>query len=192
MFSCIEKKHCNKVCISEKKSAQRGLSLIEASMVLALSAVVVAGAVMYYGSAAENSKVQRVQGQIGGIQAAVASLYANQTSYTGITAELLKNSGALPNSYFDSQNQIVNPWTGTVEIAVDSIDNTKYTLTYNKIPARACVKLLTSDPGTSLRGVSVDGTDVDENLPLDLTAAIDKCDSENTPNGAVDIVYTLS
>ena len=43
--------------LSEHKKISRGLSLIEASMVLALSAIVVSGVLYYYNNASSNRKL---------------------------------------------------------------------------------------------------------------------------------------
>ncbi|MCD4500493.1 type 4 pilus major pilin [Chromobacterium vaccinii] len=163
----------------EKNCSQCGLSLIEAAMVLALSAVVVAGAVMYYGSASDNSKVQRAQSQIGTIQSAVASLYANQGSYTGLNSDSLKSGRMLPTSYLHTvagssgaTTTIVNPWKGLVTVDVDTRDATTYNLVYQQVPAGACVKLLTSELGTSLRRIgtaSITGGAANANLPIPVT-----------------------
>ncbi|EFN2499686.1 prepilin-type N-terminal cleavage/methylation domain-containing protein, partial [Shigella dysenteriae] len=50
--------------IKSKKKLQRGLSLIEASMVLALSAIVVSGVMYYYQSASDNNKTQNTVSEL--------------------------------------------------------------------------------------------------------------------------------
>ncbi|MFZ3185801.1 MAG: type 4 pilus major pilin [Pseudomonas sp.] len=139
------------------RRGQRGLSLIEASMVLALSAVVVAGAVMYYGTAAESAKVARAQAQLGAIQTAVAGLYGNQSSYVGLDAAALQTSGALPVSYFSGVGAMVNPWNEAVTVA-PVIGNRNYAITFTDIPAAACKKIVTSDAGTGVVSVEVGGS----------------------------------
>ncbi|MBP4052091.1 hypothetical protein J9978_21695 [Chromobacterium violaceum] len=174
--------------MKEKNCSQRGLSLIEAAMVLALSAVVVAGAVMYYGTASDGSKLQRTQSQIGAIQSAVASLYANQASYAGLTASMLRDSRALPATYFTASGSIVSPWAKPVVLATVQ-DNSAYTLTYDQVPASACVKLLTSELGTGVEKFELGIGAADVNvvaLPVTLAEAKDLCGSTT-----VKLVYTL-
>lgn len=167
------------------RRAQRGLSLIEASMVLALSAVVVAGAVMYYGTAAESVKVAKVQTQLGGIQTAVAGLFANQSSYAGLSNTTLQASGALPVSYFSGTGLMSTPWNEALTV-VPTATSTNYVITFTNVPAAACKKVVTSDAGTGVVGVSIGGGAAGA-AQLTLADAETACGSA----GPVSIAYTV-
>ncbi|EDU9608332.1 prepilin-type N-terminal cleavage/methylation domain-containing protein [Salmonella enterica subsp. enterica] len=65
------------------RKLQKGLSLIEVALVLALSAVVVAGALIYYSYAAESYKMQKSIEELQSINATVQSLYANHSISAG-------------------------------------------------------------------------------------------------------------
>ena len=157
---------------NRKVLGQRGLSLIEASMVLALSAVVVAGAVMYYGSASANSKVQKAQSQIAAIQSAVGALYANQATYAGLTEVMLQKE--LPASFYNGA-KLVDPWTKDMTIAVDGTDPRNWTITYTEVPEAACVKLATNDFGTGLKKVVIDTTTFTPAAPATVDTATTAC-----------------
>lgn len=58
------------------KAKQKGLSLIEASMVLVLSAVVVAGVMVYYQTAETNNNLDKFTSQIMHIVSEINGLYA--------------------------------------------------------------------------------------------------------------------
>ncbi|MFK8750060.1 type II secretion system protein [Escherichia coli] len=60
--------------------SQKGLSLIESAMVLAISAVVVSGVLYYYNQAQENRKLEEGIKQIQTIAATVNKLYTNSTT----------------------------------------------------------------------------------------------------------------
>ncbi|WP_440030237.1 type 4 pilus major pilin [Chromobacterium amazonense] len=162
------------------------MSLIEASMVLALSAVVVAGAVAFYGTASDNSKLQRAQQQLAAIQSAVASLYANQSDYTGVSVEILKDSKALPDSYFNSDKKLLNPWQGDITVQADKSPSRGYSLTSSGVPPSACVKLLTGDPGTLVNTVKV-GQNEPQKMPLSVETANTQCGND----GSVSITYAM-
>jgi major structural subunit of bundle-forming pilus len=119
-----------------KQRGQKGLSLIEASMVLALSAVVVAGVMMYYQGAAENNRVKDAQAELGAIQATMNNLSGGTSDYNGIgSAQLVKSKG-IPNS-FKSGSNIVSPFgSASVSGATNS-----YTVTFNDVPSSACLSL---------------------------------------------------
>lgn len=142
------------------KKNQQGLTLIEASMVLALSAVVIAGAVMYYNSAAESNKIQRAQGLLGAIQSAVQANYATRTNYTGIKINEITFSAAVPRSFVYGEGtaaKIINPWGGDVDLGVGT-SSTTYKVTYKDIPPAACVSLANVDLGNSMVGLKVGTT----------------------------------
>ncbi|MGC9812961.1 type II secretion system protein [Escherichia coli] len=60
--------------------SQKGLSLIESAMVLAISAVIVSGVLYYYNQAQENRKLEEGVKQIQTIAASVNKLYTNSTT----------------------------------------------------------------------------------------------------------------
>ncbi|WP_175617688.1 prepilin-type N-terminal cleavage/methylation domain-containing protein [Escherichia coli] len=60
--------------------SQKGLSLIESAMVLAISAVVVSGVLYYYNQAQENRKLEEGIKQIQTIAATVNKLYTNSVN----------------------------------------------------------------------------------------------------------------
>lgn len=78
---------------------QKGLSLIEASMVLVLSAVVVAGVMVYYQTAQTNHQLEQTSTQIMHIVSEVNGLYAGSRDngsgiYYGLETETLLNAVA--------------------------------------------------------------------------------------------------
>ncbi|ENU4537888.1 type II secretion system protein [Escherichia coli] len=74
---------------SFQKTKQRGLSLIEAAMVLALSAVVVSGVMYYMSTANENLQNRRVTEMFISITQHINALYSNQSksAYTELTRD---------------------------------------------------------------------------------------------------------
>lgn len=74
---------------SFQKTKQRGLSLIEAAMVLALSAVVVSGVMYYMSTANENLQNRKVTEMFISITQHINALYSNQpkSAYTELTRE---------------------------------------------------------------------------------------------------------
>ncbi|EDA7583693.1 type II secretion system protein [Salmonella enterica subsp. enterica serovar Louisiana] len=82
---------------------QRGLTLIEAAMVLALSAIVISGVMYYYNATSESYQEQQAMEMIENIISKVNALYASAPSTEGLTtaviatqipsAKLLKQDG---------------------------------------------------------------------------------------------------
>ncbi|EFB8796272.1 hypothetical protein E4137_25570, partial [Escherichia coli] len=77
----------------KKKKFSKGLSLIEASMVLALSAVVVSGVLYYFNMASNNRKLQENVKSIQAVVSTIRALYANQPPGTPVNLDAVIKSG---------------------------------------------------------------------------------------------------
>ncbi|WP_202790191.1 type 4 pilus major pilin [Escherichia coli] len=137
-----------------RNKMEKGLSLIEASMVLALSAIVVSGVMFYYQSASDSNKTQNTVSQVMSVMSAINGLYVGQASYTGLTDNVLYNSSAVPENYKDKSNKTINnPFGGKLKVA--ALDAGGYTLTLDGVPQSSCVNIASMNLGTSLQGVGV-------------------------------------
>lgn len=143
--------------MKSKKKFQKGLSLIEASMVLALSAIVVSGVMYYYQSASDNNKTQNTVSELMSIVSAVNGLYAGQQNYNGLTESVLYNTSAVPDNYKNSATTgITHPFGDSIDVgAVGNNGESGYYVLLNNIPKTACVNLATMNFGTSMAGIGV-------------------------------------
>lgn len=127
------------------KKIERGLSLIEAAMVLALSAVVVAGVLYYYAVAAASNDNQKTIELIETIVSKVNALYANQSTTTGLSTEMIAKQipGVKVTQPFSDSREVfmVVPGSRTGIIAVRGTfhnDNT-YSIAYYNFDSSASV-----------------------------------------------------
>ena len=134
---------------------QKGLSLIEASMVLALSAIVVSGVMYYYQAASDNNKTQTTVSEVMSIVSAINGLYIGTSGYTGLDQSVIYNTSAVPENYKDkTKNKIMHPFGGEIQLGATN-DKTKYYIILEGIPQGPCVNLASMNLGTSLAGVGV-------------------------------------
>lgn len=149
--------------MKSKKKFQKGLSLIEASMVLALSAIVVSGVMYYYQSASDNNKTQNTVSELMSIVSAVNGLYAGQQNYDGLNEQVLYNTSAVPENYKNSSTQgITHPFGDDIIVGPRGTDGGDgYYVLLKEIPKAACINLATMNFGTSMAGV---GVGVDESM----------------------------
>ncbi|MEB7221785.1 pilus assembly protein [Escherichia coli] len=143
--------------MKSKKKFQKGLSLIEASMVLALSAIVVSGVMYYYQSASDNNKTQNTVSELMSIVSAVNGLYAGQQNYSGLNKQVLYNTSAVPENYKNTANQdITHPFGDSIDVGpVGNGGENGYYVLLKQIPKAACINLATMNFGTSMAGVGV-------------------------------------
>ncbi|EFF9700301.1 pilus assembly protein [Escherichia coli] len=134
---------------------QKGLSLIEASMVLALSAIVVSGVMYYYQSASDNNKTQSTVSEVMSIVSAVNGLYVGTSGYAGLDESVILKTSSVPENYKSKNGKdIMHPFGGNLTLGATKND-TGYYIELAKIPQSACVNLSSMNFGTSLGGVGV-------------------------------------
>ncbi|EGV2900811.1 pilus assembly protein [Salmonella enterica] len=187
------------------KKYEKGLSLIEASMVLALSAIVISGVMFYYQSASDSNKTQNTISEVMSTIAAINGLYVGQSSYTGLGNAILHSSSAIPQNYRGSGSTITNPFGGQMNITpgdpgkdgAPGHDN-QYAITLTGIPTSACMNIVSMNLGTSLVGVGTNftGNNVADSganaLPTgaNAKAAVNTLYSSMTPAAAAQICTT--
>ncbi|RKP51052.1 type 4 pilus major pilin [Trinickia fusca] len=174
-----------------RQRREKGLTLIEASMVLALSAVVVAGVMLYYQSASDNNRLQGALGELGSIQTAVQTLYAGQSDYTGLATKGLIGNSSIPPSMQDvANNKLTNPWNAEVKVDVVAATPTQYTVEFDGVPAGGCVPFASQQLGSQMVSVKVNSTDAPTaGQPFTPDGAQTACDV--TTSAGNKIIWTL-
>jgi len=194
-----------------RKRYEQGLTLIEASMVLALSAVVVAGVMLYYQSASDNNRLQNAQGEFGSLQTIVQGVYAGRNGYDGLSTAIAYGNSAIPPNLLKAGTGTdlgklvpVTPWGGAVQLGY-SADGTAivadgtavpggqktYAIEFAGVPQGACDPLSTQVIGSSLQSVSIDTVlmHMDSDGGADPVTVGEQC-AKATP-ATHDIIWTL-
>ncbi|ENI3887304.1 type 4 pilus major pilin (plasmid) [Escherichia coli] len=138
------------------KKEEKGLSLIESAMVLALAATVTAGVMFYYQSASDSNKTQSAISEVMSATSAINGLYIGQSGYSGLDANVLRNSSAIPDNYKTNANKILNPFGGELKVGPAGTGKSfGYYLGLENLPKSACISLATLNLGTSAAGYGV-------------------------------------
>ncbi|HBE7874507.1 type 4 pilus major pilin [Escherichia coli] len=174
-----------KKMVLRKNKMEKGLSLIEASMVLALSAIVVSGVMFYYQSASDSNKTQNTVSQVMSVMSAINGLYVGQASYSGLSDTVLYNSSAVPANYKGSTGEINNPFGGKLHVAQNTDNSGGYALLLDGVPQSSCVNIASMNLGTSLQGVGV-GPNIMNNKSTSVKLAAVKAGSSVNAN----IIYS--
>ncbi|KDU27921.1 major structural subunit of bundle-forming pilus [Escherichia coli 3-373-03_S4_C3] len=147
------------------KKEEKGLSLIESAMVLALAATVTAGVMFYYQSASDSNKTQAAISEVMSATSAINGLYIGRSDYSGLSESVLINSSAIPDNYKDQQNiKIRNPFGGNLSVSAKGTNSSAsfgYHITLDNLPKSACVSLATLNLGTSAAGYGVNISSLD-------------------------------
>ena len=164
------------------KTARRGLTLIEAAMVLAILALVIAGIMLFYTQANSSRLTTAALNDLAAVQQTVRSLYGGQAQYTGVTTAIIADSKNLP-AKMTSGSTLRHSFNGTIIIAAADAGagtGSGFSVEFSNVPKDACVKMLTSDLG---RGLYSAGASVIQNqnsgLPFNPTQATASCNATN-------------
>ena len=171
------------------KKEEKGLSLIESAMVLALAATVTAGVMFYYQSASDSNKTQSAISEVMSATSAINGLYIGQSNYDGLSASVLINSSAIPDNY-KKGNEIMNPFGGNLKVEAGPADRSYgYSLKLEKLPKSACISLATLNLGTSAAGYGINNNGGSVSIGPDLGAgkakntAITPAEAANNTSG---------
>jgi Tfp pilus assembly protein PilE len=135
---------------------QAGATLIEIMMVVALMAVITIGALVYFNSANESSKVQDATAGLTAMTSVIRNQFATQGDYNGLTDTVAMKFGNVPESMLmrtgtgstSTPSRFKHPWnqnTGAVTIAsaTTNVADDSFKITYALVPAASCVDLMT-------------------------------------------------
>lgn len=144
----------------ENKKFSKGLSLIEASMVLALSAVVVSGVLYYFNMASNNRKLQENVKSIQAVVSTIRALYANQPPGTSINLDAVIKSGNFTKGKTVGANDaIILPTGDTIRIYdgsyLSSLGGKSYSLELRTKSSDVCSYIGGINFGTSHFGTEI-------------------------------------
>lgn len=135
---------------SKKKKESRGLSLIEASMVLALSAIVVSGVLYYYNNASSNRKLVDDVKTVQMVISTIRTLYENQKPGTRIDDDAVAKSGNFTTTTKNGTRRIVMPTGETLSIINGSgAAGRRYAIDFYTKDKNICSHLASVKYGTS-------------------------------------------
>ena len=175
----------------KKKKFSKGLSLIEASMVLALSAVVVSGVLYYFNMASNNRKLQENVKSIQAVVSTIRALYANQPPGTPVNLDAVIKSGNFTKGKTAGDNDaIILPTGDTIRIYDGShlTGGKTYSLELRTKSSDVCSYIGGINFGTSHFGTEI--LNMNENAAKDLNAlkrltpseVVTKCDQKAKAN----------
>ena len=170
----------------KKKKFSKGLSLIEASMVLALSAVVVSGVLYYFNMASNNRKLQENVKSIQAVVSTIRALYANQPPGTPINLDAVIKSGK--GKTVGNNDAIILPTGDTIRIYdgsyLSALGGKAYSLELRTKSSDVCsyiggINFGTSHFGTEILNFSESGTkDLKTLRRLTPSEVVTECDKK--------------
>ena len=139
-----------------KNSTQSGRSMIEMLGVLAIVGVLSVGGIAGYSKAMTKFKINKTADQISQIVTNIRTLYAQQTTYSGLRTVTAIQMGVTPDE-LGTGTTLTNAFGGSINIEwsnknlgspTNYISDDAFAIIVNGMPKEACVSLATMDWGT--------------------------------------------
>lgn len=149
------------------RDSQRGMTLMEILLVIAIAGLLVAGGLILFVQAQSSGNTMRAQQQISNLSSSIRSLYAGQSTYIGLNAATLYANRAVPDDMAatDTSGSIYDVFGGQVAIGVGTAcgnppsggtySNGYFCLTMPTVPQESCLKLVQARIGA----VAIAGND---------------------------------
>lgn len=138
--------------LSFRKRIARGLTLVEAAMVLAVATMVVAGVMIFFQSASMNNKTNEAMGQLADIQQIVRSITSNQPDYASVSTAGLIASNGLPVKMI-SGTSVKHAFGGYVVVSAANHNGGQanaFAVSFRGVPSSACSKMAAFDLGRGM------------------------------------------
>ena len=173
--------------MSKEASAMKtykGVTLIEILLGLAIIAFIIIGAITFYNSANNNSRLNAARAQVQGIISGVESLYQTRSDYAGLNTQLAIDADLVPANLV-AGGAIENPWSGEYQLVGNG---GTYDLTITNLPEGGCAGLATQGllDEPNVTNMNVNGTDYTDPVAATPGAVAGDC-----AGGGATIVYTI-
>lgn len=154
-----------------RRRREKGITLIEVAMALALVAIVTAAIMYSFQSASISQRTETAMKDLAALQNAVRTLYGNQPNFSGINTADMVAARVIPNRLVQNANtgELRTAFNGGLEIAPDDAGGgaaSGFSISFADVPSEACVRLAVLDLGSGLVRLTVGGTPpYNENSP---------------------------
>jgi len=143
-----------------QRRRQRGMSLIEISMVLALTAIFIAGIFAYLRSATTNQKVEQAVGEVAFMRNTVYELYSSQPSFGSLTPTQLASSNVVPRRMVDSNGTgLRHAFKGRMDVQPTQVSyfGDSFYIELDQLPADGCILMASKDFGRDVYRIDITG-----------------------------------
>ena len=143
-----------------QRRRQRGITLIEISMVLALSAIFIAGIFAYLRTSTTNQKVEQAINEIAFMRNTVYELYRSQASYSQLTTAQLAASNVVPRRMVDVDGtSLRHSFKGRMDVSPSTVDafGDSFSIGLNALPSDGCMLMASKDFGRDVFRIEITG-----------------------------------
>lgn len=137
---------------------KRGVTLIEAVLYISIALALIVGGLSFFQQASLAQRVGSAVRNISSLAAEARALYQASRNFTGLSAQVLADAGAVPSTMIVRNGSVVelrNEWDGPVEVLPlvnqGELTTTGFRIIYEQVPFEACTRLTSFDASGSGR-----------------------------------------
>lgn len=173
----------------QKKRDQKGFTLVEVAIVVAVGALLLIG-VSQAPTIIANNRANAEIAELPQVVANIQKIYANRSNFVGIDNAQVIGLKAFPEDRVDGAASLLSRWGESITVApadVGTGTDNGVSLTYALVPSAECINVIQGVEGRFYT-IEVAGTEVKtDGGDLDLAALSTQCNSDTE----VGIVYTF-
>lgn len=144
------------------KKTQKGFSLLELLLVVAVGAILILAGLAIYRNISQNTQINEATRLVNVIKQETQRIFQGEPDYTGLTNTILTNADAVPPRYTSGAGVITSPFDTAVTLAPTAAPSLEFTLTMAAVPTAACIKLGLefTDDDPDFQSLSIGGANV--------------------------------
>lgn len=143
-----------------QRRRQRGITLIEISMVLALTAIFIAGVFAYLRTATTNQKVEQAVGEVAFMRNTVYELYSSQPSFGSLNPTQLAASNVVPRKMVDAAGTgLRHAFKGRMDVQPTQVSSfgDSFSIELDQLPSDGCILMAAKDFGRDVYRIDITG-----------------------------------
>ncbi len=126
--------------ILQKQKTQKGFSLLELLLVVAVGAILILAGLAIYRNITQNTDVNEASRLVNVLKQESQRIFQGQATYTGLTNTVLTNANVVPAKYTSGAGTITSPFNTAITVAA-ATPNSNFTVNFAGVPPEACTKL---------------------------------------------------
>lgn len=125
-----------------------------------------------FNTATSTSKTNQALSDLSSMVSSIQAIYYSHPSYSTLSPTVAINGKLAPQSMINGAS-LINPWGGTVGLAVNSSNSSRFDVTEPNVPSDACSKLATAIG--NLESLAINGSSLA--LPSDPATVTTSCNN---------------
>lgn len=121
-------------------AALRGVTLLEATLYIAVSLGTMVGGLAVYDQARERSKAASAVSQISSMVQSIRQIFGSQSDFSSLSSSVLLAAGAIPPGAFTDSSVVQSPWGG-IAVGPAPWNAHNFVVTLDNLPVSACTRL---------------------------------------------------